>query len=634
MAASFVPVLIGLIATIAVYYMVKEIFDHKVAILASIMTVLAPNYLQYTRFAAMDHHSLEVLLLIGIFLFLALAVCRSQKRYVFAALAGVAIAALAYTWYASTLYLAILPFYALIQMTLDLKENRSSRETAMTLMLSLAVALILVLPYGSATWLWPSFVGIVVILVITCIIFAVSHFMAKRSIHWAAFPLIIIILAFALALLSWYFGGSFGLGALIQFGLELIWGGGMIGKISEAEPLIYDFVTFGQVAFSRLGANLLFAFAGMAALFVMIKRSEGGRRQGRLLLLVLSASALIFTFGQLRFLYLSTITMGILISILFFFILDFVKNWLQDRNEKTTFLPVLALFLILTLPTIAEVTFTVAAGTPPEVEGDWQESIVWLKGNSSTTSFFDAPENTPEYSIMSWWDYGNWIMYLAERPVVANNFQAGWEDAAKFYLSESEDNATALLDARGSKYIFVDHSMAYGKLGAITTWANEDLASYFRAEDAGSEIKVYPTDRLFNTTLGKLYFFDGAETGHFRLIYESKTYLGESPPKSTVKIFEYVPGALIKVRSRPDQNVGAVLNMTSNQDRPFIYANDAKPKGGLFEVRVPYSTESRYGCRAISPYLIYSGNEMGVKMQNLNVSEEDVLNGRTIEISF
>jgi len=36
MAASFVPMIIGLIATIAVYYMVKEIFDHKVAILASI----------------------------------------------------------------------------------------------------------------------------------------------------------------------------------------------------------------------------------------------------------------------------------------------------------------------------------------------------------------------------------------------------------------------------------------------------------------------------------------------------------------------------------------------------------------------------------------------------------------------
>jgi hypothetical protein len=31
-------------------------------------------------------------------------------------------------------------------------------------------------------------------------------------------------------------------------------------------------------------------------------------------------------------------------------------------------------------------------------------------------------------------------------------------------------------------------------------------------------------------------------------------------------------------------------------------------------------------------YLVFSGNESGVKMKNLNVSEEDVLKGRIIEV--
>ncbi len=634
MAASFVPLLIGTIATVAVYYLIREIFDHKVAILASFMTVLAPNFLQYTKFAAMDHHSLEVLLLLGAFLFLILAFCKSQRRYVFAALAGVAIAGLAYTWYGSIIYMAMFPLYALIQITLDLKEKRSSRETSMTLMLALAVALILVLPYSSASWLSPSFAGIAAAFVAVSIMFAVSYFMAKRNIRWAAFPLSIIAMAFALVLLSLSFGGSLGLGRIIQSGLEYIWGGGMIGKISEAEPLIYNMTTFRQVALSRLGLNLVYSFAGLAALYAIIRRSEGSRRQGLILLLVLSFSALILTFGQLRFLYISTVAMGILVSVLFFFVLDLAKKWLSERNQKMNLLPIIAIFLALTMPTIAETFFTVAGGAPPEVEGDWQESIAWLKDNSNVTSYFASPEKTPEYSVMCWWDYGNWIMYLAERPVVANNFQAGWEDAAKFYLSEREENATALMDARGSRYVFVDHSMAYGKLGAITTWANEDILTYFKAEDAGSQIQVFPTERLFNTTLGKLYFRDGAETGHFRLIYESKTFVGENPPKSYVKVFEYVPGALIRIRSGPDQNVGAILNMTSNQDRAFIYANEAVKRDGVFEVRVPYSTEGLYDCHAISPYLIYSGNANGVKMQNLSVSEDDIINGRTIEIAF
>lgn len=80
--------------------------------------------------------------------------------------------------------------------------------------------------------------------------------------------------------------------------------------------------------------------------------------------------------------------------------------------------------------------------------------------------------------------------------------------------------------------------------------------------------------------------------------------------------------------------VGCVLNMTSNQDRPFIYANQAAPKNGVMEMRVPYSTESRYECAAADPYLIFSGNQMGVRMKHVNVSEDDVLQGRTIEVAF
>ncbi|HUM81218.1 MAG TPA: peptide transporter, partial [Methanothrix sp.] len=398
--------------------------------------------------------------------------------------------------------------------------------------------------------------------------------------------------------------------------------------------LIYDMLTLKQVAFSGLGVNLLFAAAGLTALLISIKKSQGCRRQGQMILLLWAAFAIILTFGQLRFLYMSTIAMGILISILFFYILNLIKGRLGESNPRMILPAILVLLLVLTLPTIAEVVNAVTY-SQSMVKGDWQESIAWFKENSNATSFFDAPKETPEYSVMSWWDYGNWIMYLAERPVVANNFQAGWEDAAEFYLSESEENASALLDERGSKYVFVDHSMAYGKLGAIANWANEDLTTYFRAEDySGSQITVIPTQRLFNTTLGKLYYFDAAGTSRFRLIYESKTFLGENPAKAMIKIFEYVPGALIRVRTGADQKVGCVLNMTSNQNRPFIYANQAQPKDGVLEMRVPYSTESRYECRAVDPYLVFFGNEKGVSMKNVNVSEDDVLKGRIIEVAF
>jgi dolichyl-diphosphooligosaccharide--protein glycosyltransferase len=637
MAASFAPLIFGLIAIVVVYYIVRELFDHNVALLAAFMTALAPYYLLYTMFAALDHHCLEVLLLLTILLFMIMCISRKEKRYLYTLACGVTMAALAYTWQGADIYLGIFLLYAAIQITLDLKESKSSKETATMLIASYAIAFILVLPFGNTAWLSASFHGIGAMIIALCIMFALAYIMAKRKISWKAFPLSILIVSALFAIISELAGGFFGVGALIHSGVEYIWGGEMIGKIGEAEPLIYDAETFSQVASSMLGLNLFFSLGGMVVSLICIRRSTGPKRQGKILLLLWIAATLILTLGQSRFLYVSTITMGILISILLFFLLDITNRRRQEAEQSPSarYSRLLAgfLFLLLVLPTAWDAA-SFAESSPPAVAGDWQESLAWLKENSNTTSFFEEPQEVAEYSVMSWWDYGNWVLYLAERPVVANNFQAGVADAAKFYLTEKEAEATAVLDARGSRYILADNRLIYGKLASLTTWANEDLSSYIREEEYGSQFLATPQERLYNTTLGKLYLFDGAGTGHFRLIYESKTFVESSPPKSEVKIFEYVPGAVIKVRSGPDQKVGALLNMTSNQRREFIYINEGTAKGDSFEIRVPYSTKGGHGCHAISPYLVYSGNKAGAKVKNLDVSEEDVMLGRTIELTF
>jgi oligosaccharyl transferase (archaeosortase A-associated) len=638
MVSSFVPMIAGILAIVVIYYMVRELFDHRVALMASFMTAIAPNYILNTMFAATDHHSLEVLLQLTTILFIIMAICRNEKRYLFACAAGVAVAALAYTWQGADIYLGIFLIYAFIRMTLDLKEGRPSTDTVTMLLIAFGLALVLVLPFWNTPWLSPSFLGMAAIIVALSIMFGLSYIMQERKMSWTMFPVSILVLAVVFALSTRVFGGLFGLGALIQNGVDLIWGGGMIGKISEAEPLVYDAETFYEVVFSPLGLNLLISLAGIAASIIYIQRSDGGRRQGLLLLLVWAIYTLILTFGQARFLYISMIAMGVLISIFFSWAKDLVERKLAERTQKAPKGWAIILLLLVISPTLTDAVNTVyyAGGTPPAVSGDWQQSLIWLKDNSNTTSYYELPEKAPEYSVMSWWDYGNWIVYLAERPVVANNFQAGVEDAAKFYLSESEENATAVLDARGAKYILADFDLVFGKLPALTSWANVDINSYMRMEDEGTQIAAIPQQRLFNTTLGRLYFFEGAGTGHFRLIHESSTFLGsgDNPSKSKVKIFEYVPGAVIRVQAGPDQKVGALLNMTSNQGRPFNYVNEATPNGGAFEIRVPYSTENRYETYAINPYLVFSGNENGVKMMNLNVSEEDVLKGRTVEVTI
>jgi dolichyl-diphosphooligosaccharide--protein glycosyltransferase len=639
--ASVIPIITGIMAIVAVYYIVRELFDHKTALLAAFMTALAPYYLLYTMFAAMDHHCLEVLLSLAALLFMILAMRRSEKRFLFASAAGVVMAALAYTWQGTDIYLAIFPLYAAVQMTLDIREGKTNGETTKLLLIAFAIAFVLLIPFGNTNWLRVSFLGIGAMIIAMGAMFALAQIITKRAMTWKAFPLSILILGVLFVLISELSGGLFGVGTIIENGFEYIWGGEMIGRIGEAEPLIYNSETFSEVMFSFLGINLLLSLAGLAAVIKFIHRSTGSIKQGQIMLLIWTTVTIALTFGQARFLYVSTISMGLLISILFVYLYEAMLNRQKvDATDAASSgfsrhsrLLAAVLLLLLVLPTAWDAVYF-AQSSVPAVSGDWEESLAWLKENSNATSFFDSPQKTPEYSVMNWWDYGNWVLYLTKRPVVSNNFQAGLTDAAKFYLSESEDKASAILDAKKSRYILTDYSLIYAKLAAITNWAEEDIGSYMGYEDYGTQYTIIPKERLFNTTLARIYLFDGAGMGHFRLIHESKTFMGENPAKSKVKIFEYVPGALIRVRADPDKKVGALLNMTSNQGRPFVYVNEAQARNGAFEIRVPYATEKRDGCHATTPYLVFSGNKDDLKTENLEVSEQDVIQGRTIELNL
>lgn len=158
--------------------------------------------------------------------------------------------------------------------------------------------------------------------------------------------------------------------------------------------------------------------------------------------MVWAFSAFVLTLGQVRFLPVYAIAIGIAISILFFQILEFVKRRMADQKLRVPRALAPILLRPIILPTAVETGIYVSRTNPP-IASDWYDSLSWLRMNSNTTSF-SSPSEVPEYSVMSWWDTGNWIVYVAERPVVANNFEEGVKDAVKFYLSESEESATAI----------------------------------------------------------------------------------------------------------------------------------------------------------------------------------------------
>ena len=636
MVSAIVPVFIGSISIVAVYCMVKEIFDRKTALMSAFMTALAPYYVQKSMLGETDHHSLEVLLLIFAIMFLVIALSKREHRHLFAIAAGVSMAGLAYTWLGSSAYFGMILIYALVQMTLDLKNGESSKDTATILLTALGVTLALTLPFWSATWMSPSFFGTLAIMAAIIASFAIARLLKEKKLHWAAFPIVVAVLVPAFVLMLNSLGIFAKVHSMTSAGIEELFGGGMIGKISEAEPLFArPEIFFSSYILSNLGWNLVLSVIGLALLISYLWRSwqYSEKRESKLLFLVFAVYSIILSVGQIKFLYLSSITMGILISILFFRVEDYASQKVAGLGQLPRLFIIALLFILLVLPTTVE-AISITDATPP-IADDWYNSLTWLEKNSNTTSFYDNPVKTPEYSVMSLWDYGNWVVYQAKRPVVANNFQTGIEDSSKFYLSDNEKTAAAVLDARGTRYVITDYNMLYVKLPGIALWANQDPSTYQTTVDLGKYTAATPTEKLMQTTLARLHFFDCSAMGRLRLIYESHTLLGSNPPTNWIKIFEYVPGALIKVSAAPNQKVGVLLNMTSNQGRAFQYVNEGIQNGNGYEIRVPYSTEKKYDTHSVAPYLVFAGNSStDIKTKNINVTEDDVLKGNVLEVNL
>jgi dolichyl-diphosphooligosaccharide--protein glycosyltransferase len=380
--------------------------------------------------------------------------------------------------------------------------------------------------------------------------------------------------------------------------------------VSEAVPL------YGAVKpLSVAGFNLTIAVMGFAHLW----RSDIDRPQ--LLFLVWTVSVLVLALFQNRFLYVFSASMSILMALFFFRAVAIVGGWdWTRRNRLSRSLPKILLILLL-LPSAA--SFAGAFSVRPAiVEDGWDEPLLWLERNSQKTGGFEDPDQTPEYGILSWWDRGNWILYRSRRPVVANGFQAGAEDAARFFLSGSEKEALEILDERMSRYVITDSKMLGSGLSAMALWTGDMPSDYIRRNESGCDNTEFQ-----RTVLACCHLCDCREMSHLRLVYESEPPEGSS---NQVKIFERVVGARIRGNSMGGEVVVASLNLTTDHGRLFQYTKTVTAENGRYEMIVPYSTAGNGSVRAAGPYIVSSGS----KSRSVDVAIEEVLLGGEVAVDL
>lgn len=608
------------------------------------------------------------------------------KSLAFAGASGLFFALLIFTWIGALAFVSFILLYAFIQTTIDLKAGKNS-DYNLICSVALLATLIFTIPLSagslrpglemSAMYLsWFQVFYVLSMLAGTLILWGFSLYISKKDLDWKYYPAILILVSVA-GLLSLRILSAESYAFVVE-GMRFFLGKGeYIGTISEALPIFLT--TEGKLTFSQVFGSLGLCFlAALGGFFLLSLEWKGEKSKSEgMFFLLWSVFFAYLMISQRRFSYLFAVNVSILTAYFLWVLLESfnfetevrklvksgqiprknsepalkagkeTKSKAKSKSKNTIssskkdlqpdYFKIVSSIVLIGLVFIpclwADFAFAKEEGS---IDPGWKDSLTWLEASSPKTSYYLEPSETPEYGVLSWWDYGNWITYVAKRPAVSNNFQTGIEDSSLFFTTSSEEEAKTILEKLNVKYVITDKMMASGKFGAIVKLAGEDISKYLNIETVngkrGLETVATAKKEFTETEVYKLHELDGSNLGNLRLVHESDALKEKNGIKNNVKVFEFVPGARLSGTAGPEQNITATLELSSNTGRKFTYQNKVvSDKNGSFEITVPYSTENMEGgVGALSAYSLNAGEN--VTVSDIQVTDNDILEGKTVEV--
>jgi asparagine N-glycosylation enzyme membrane subunit Stt3 len=205
------------------------------------------------------------------------------------------------------------------------------------------------------------------------------------------------------------------------------------------------------------------------------------------------------------------------------------KTFMQPRGAWVSVIIVgIIIFFLVFFPNIGNAE-TLAGQANYMMNKGWYSSLLWLEDNSPEP--FDDPDfyyelyppraefEYPEtaYAVMSWWDYGYFIMQISHRIPNANPMQAGAREAGQFFTAQNESSANKLANELGSKYVVIDYAMPITKFYAMVEWAGGNVSEFHEYYGVPPQVSgggpqwlgllYYPS--YYNSTAVRLYNFNG-----------------------------------------------------------------------------------------------------------------------------
>ncbi|MEW6742020.1 MAG: STT3 domain-containing protein [Planctomycetota bacterium] len=667
--AALFPPLIGAITVIPVYRLGRELLGRRASIFAALLFALSPAHAFQSFAGKPDHHVLEVLLAVLVFLTLLRSLRAPvswRDRWLWPLALSLSLAMAVLTWLGSLTFAGMATAVLGAAVLLEAAGGGDPRRPALVLAGVFAGAALAVWPWAAATHhgqtgelrshflslFHPLLLGMVALggLVVYGVLVTPR---GRRHPFRATTGGVAAAAAGGTTLLL-----------LTPLGPALAEGAAFVRQAMpepllplESLPLFSPLEVPGlrvegwTQAWHQFGLLLVAVPLGAALLGREIVRDRL-RSRARPAFFLLALATVLMALLQSRFAHLAAPIACTLAAVLM------ARIALQPRLRRVT-VPVGLLMVAPSLVTLRPEPWLQASpsqhwlqplglGPPvPVIE----EAALWLRHNTPDPGGYLDETIQPRYGVATYWDWGHLVMARGRRPVLATPFLHlyPFEATSRFFLAEDEPEGYALLERERVRYVLSTKILP--DLVNIRQYAlvcGEDPEDYVTVDRQGPRVQA----RFGRTLFFRLQYLDGGPAlpqqrrlfgaaipaglfpeeslSRFRLVHES----GESEsPWDRVKVFERVPGATVCGVGHPEQTYWVTATVRVGASRTIPFAVRARSsQDGVFEAILPYAAAGDpYPIGVAGGYVVTDA--AGRTVARLQIGEAD-LQGRRIEIEL
>ena len=504
----------GALTIIPVFMIGRSAFGKRAGLAAAFLFTIMPAHIQRSVLSDADHDAMILFFVVFGFYFLleslksikgekwvsswrsakaikdgVVQYFRSnQSSVIYALLAGVCIAAVAFIWTGFMYVLIIVLAYLLVQIFINRFKNIDSFGMVMSVALMLGLSMILAAPLYWQLHFWATWFDVPAMLFIAALIVGI-FFTVTRDYPWTlVIPVFIVIAVISLAGLAIFAPNIFeaiitGQGYLVKSKLY--------STISEAQaPAFSDLaMSFGVVTF-------WFALVGLVWAAIKIPKNTSPYF---IFVTVWIGAAIYMASSAGRFVFNAAPVFAISAGWILVLLVDLIKfedvpkgfagikifsnplTWMRKAFKVRHVAGVLFLAFLVILP---NVWTAVDAGIPSNYKADYDRQVYNVMPDFLRPSTYDLKNGTDWYfgafsyslplpksyfpaawtwfserdqnitpaidrpAFLSWWDYGFEAIQAGGHPTVADNFQDGYNFAGSYITCQNETEAIAMLIVR------------------------------------------------------------------------------------------------------------------------------------------------------------------------------------------